>query len=287
MDALDRAKLSLQGLAAGDAFGQRLFGVRMNSFITSKKLPEGQWRWTDDTAMAISIVEILRDYGEIEQDRLAAAFAERYQQDRYRGYGSGAHYILQKIYEGGDWRKLAPSLFNGGSYGNGAAMRIAPLGGYFADDPEHARTEAVKSAVITHAHDEARAGAIAVAVAASIAATQKNIKGNDFIGLIESFIPESEVKTKIRLSQTIDPAETVVAAKTLGTGQNISSQDTVPFCIWCASNHLDNYEEALWQTVSGFGDQDTTCAMVGGIVSLSSGGVPEKIQKHVESLPSL
>ena len=57
----------------------------------------------------------------------------------------------------------------------------------------------------------------------------------------------------------------------LGTGHDISAQDTCPFALWCAGGHLDSYEEALWLTVSGLGDRDTTCAMVGGIVALSAG----------------
>jgi ADP-ribosylglycohydrolase len=44
----------------------------------------------------------------------------------------------------------------------------------------------------------------------------------------------------------------------------------VPFVLWCASQRLDSFEDALWITVSGMGDRDTTAAMVGGIVSLSS-----------------
>jgi ADP-ribosylglycohydrolase len=58
---------------------------------------------------------------------------------------------------------------------------------------------------------------------------------------------------------------------TLGTGTKVTSADTVPFALWCAARHLDDYEEALWTTVSGLGDRDTTCAIVGGIVALSAG----------------
>lgn len=61
------------------------------------------------------------------------------------------------------------------------------------------------------------------------------------------------------------------AAQALGSGQKVISEDTVPFSVWCAARHLDSYEEALWATVSGFGDRDTTCAIVGGIVVLSAG----------------
>ncbi|GAA2935451.1 hypothetical protein GCM10020221_34050 [Streptomyces thioluteus] len=79
--------------------------------------------------------------------------------------------MLRLIREGGDWRELAASVFQGqGSWGNGAAMRIAPLGAWYADDPEQATHQAEISAYITHQHREAVAGAMAVAAAAAIAA---------------------------------------------------------------------------------------------------------------------
>jgi ADP-ribosylglycohydrolase len=67
----------------------------------------------------------------------------------------------------------------------------------------------------------------------------------------------------------------------------VSAQDTVPFCLWCAAKHLDNYEEALWATVSGLGDRDTTCAIVGGIVACYTGaeGIPSNWLAAREPLP--
>jgi ADP-ribosylglycohydrolase len=58
----------------------------------------------------------------------------------------------------------------------------------------------------------------------------------------------------------------------------VSAQDTVPFALWCAARHLSSYEEALWLTVSGLGDRDTTCAIVGGIVATYTG--VESISHH-------
>ena len=79
------------------------------------------------------------------------------------------------------------------------------------------------------------------------------------------------------------PVEQV--AEQLGSGQQISAQDTVPFAVWCAAHHLDSYEEAFWTTVRGLGDRDTTCAMVGGIVALSSREVPAEWIAAREPLP--
>lgn len=57
--------------------------------------------------------------------------------------------------------------------------------------------------------------------------------------------------------------------------------------LWCAGTILDNYEEALWLTVSGEGDRDTTCAIVGGIVAAFVGdaSIPKAWISSVEPLP--
>ena len=84
--ALANLNRSLEGLSVGDAFGQLFF--RLSPYQTSAAdLPSGSWRWTDDTHMALSIVKILGRYGRIEQDALAQAFARRFVQEPYRGYG--------------------------------------------------------------------------------------------------------------------------------------------------------------------------------------------------------
>jgi ADP-ribosylglycohydrolase len=58
--------------------------------------------------------------------------------------------------------------------------------------------------------------------------------------------------------------------------------------LWCAARHIDNFEEALWNTVSGLGDRDTTCAIVGGIVALAVGhaGIPSAFVEAREPLDS-
>lgn len=130
---LDRARLSLQGLAVGDAYGGWCL-------MSVDCLPPRQtWRYSDDTEMAISIVEILERFDSINQDELAQAFARRYAADPYRGYAHGARALLERVAAGESWKTAAKESFGGmGSYGNGSAMRVAPVGAFFADDPGEA-----------------------------------------------------------------------------------------------------------------------------------------------------
>src|SRR6185436_13830866 len=80
------------------------------------------------------------------------------------------HEILTAIARGVPWQEIAPSVFDGqGSMGNGGAMRVAPVGAYFADRIERVVDEARLSAEVTHTHEDAQAGAIAVAVGAAVA----------------------------------------------------------------------------------------------------------------------
>jgi ADP-ribosylglycohydrolase len=121
--------------------------------------------------MALSIFEVLQSRGRIDPNELALRFAERFRKEPERGYGTMARVILRAILSGEHWQQAAGSAFSGtGSMGNGGAMRVAPLGAYFADDLDSSlRGEAVLSAAVTHAHAEGKAGAIAIAVAAAVA----------------------------------------------------------------------------------------------------------------------
>ncbi|MGK7872017.1 MAG: ADP-ribosylglycohydrolase family protein [Xenococcaceae cyanobacterium] len=291
---LVRAQCSLEGLSIGDAFGNRFFVPTdlAQRLIEARAMPAAPWRFTDDTQMALSIVSILQQYKRIDQDQLAQSFAQRY--DSGRGYGPAMHGQLARLRDGESWKNVAPNLFAGqGSFGNGAAMRVAPVGAFFADDMDSVINQARASAEVTHAHPEAIAGAIAVAVAAAWAWRLKNSNSlpssEDFLNLILPLVPESEVHSKIRLARDLSQKISVQSAVSmLGNGSRISAQDTVPFALWCAAQHLDKYEEALWLTVSGLGDRDTTCAMVGGIVALYIGveGIPAAWLHEREPLPN-
>jgi ADP-ribosylglycohydrolase len=281
---VEKARLSLEGLSVGDAFGEQFF-FRSKKLIEERQLPPGPWPWTDDTHMALSIVEVLLEHCQIEQEPLAQAFSRRFREQPGRGYGSGARRLLARLEQGEDWRQVAPTIFPGGSYGNGAAMRAAPIGGYFFGEPQRAVQQARLAAEITHAHPEGQSGAMAVAAAAALAAQSSPPEGQEFLTHVLQVLPDSLTRAGVEKALSNPPDHLKEATGVLGTGSRISAQDTVPFCLWCAAYHLQDYAQALWTTVSGMGDRDTTCAIVGGIVALSAGQVPENWRQRREPLP--
>jgi len=285
-DRLQRARLSLLGLSLGDALGSQFFVPANRHYLASRSLPPAPWQWTDDTEMACSVYLALATHHAIDQGDLASSFARRHDFDR--GYGPATGRMLRLVREGGDWRSLATGLFDGsGSWGNGAAMRVTPVGAFFADDPAQAARQAALSATVTHTHPEAVAGAIAVAVAAAQAASGPLPPG-PFIDRVLEHVPPGKVNDGIaeaRRMLTVTDPET--AAYFLGNGREVAAHDTVPFTIWAAARHLADFEQAIWATAAVGGDIDTTCAIVGGITAAaaSSGGIPEAWLRAVEPLP--
>jgi ADP-ribosylglycohydrolase len=279
-----RALRSLEGLSVGDAFGETFFGPSEEAVarIRRRELKPAPWRWTDDTEMAVSLVEQLLVLGRVDQDDLAQRFAKR--MTYTRGYGQGAYVILSGIRDGEPWQRLTRQGFRGmGSFGNGAAMRVAPLGAFFADQ-EMARVveEARLSAEITHSHDEGIAGAIAIAVAAALACRPPS----DLIAEVLRHTPRGYTWDAIDEIRGLPSDCSVVDAATkLGNGSGVTAPDTVPLCLWALARHWGSYGEALWTTVAALGDRDTTCAIVGGLCVLTDDNIPGEWRAAREPLP--
>lgn len=290
------ARDALAGLSVGDALGAQFF-VPGNTpaDLAAGRLPAPPWPWTDDTEMACSVVHALAGAGKIDRDALALDFAERC--EPYRGYGPGAVTILRLIRTGTPWPVAAASAFDGqGSCGNGAAMRVAPLGAYFADSTSRAAAQARASAEVTHAHPEGIAGAVAVAVAAALAARarldgHRPDPGRLLAGVAAALDPAGEVHRGVRRAADLRDRSLAEAVHVLGNGSRVTAQDTVPFTLWVAARHLADYPAAIRACVAAGGDVDTTAAITGGVVAAytglaTPGGVPADWLAAREPLPA-
>ncbi|MFF4396110.1 ADP-ribosylglycohydrolase family protein [Streptomyces sp. NPDC001480] len=287
LDRLARALASLRGLAVGDALGSQFFVPAHYPLLKRRELPAGPWQWTDDTEMACSVVAVLAAHHRIDQDALAHSFAHHHDFDR--GYGPAVNRLLRLVREGEDWRELAAALFKGqGSWGNGAAMRIAPLGAWYADDPEQATHQAEISAYPTHQHREAVVGAMAVAAAAALVAAPDGPPSPEaLLDSVVDLVPKSAVGAGLRRARDmLDYGDAGTVAAVLGCGRRTSAHDTVPFALWSAARSLGDYEAAFWTTAQVGGDVDTTCAIVGGVLAAGKAGTPPaEWAQRTEPLP--
>ncbi|MBL8919021.1 MAG: ADP-ribosylglycohydrolase family protein [Myxococcaceae bacterium] len=272
-ERLSLAWRSLDGLSVGDALGEQFFGPERTVLdrIERREVPAGRWPYTDDTEMALGIVEVLAERGVVDQELLADVFARRFRANRHRGYGGTAQTILEAIGDKAPWQQVSRRVFGGeGSQGNGAAMRAAPVGAYFFDDDEQVIVQARRSAEVTHAHPDGQAGAIAVALAAAFVTRDPGMRdGDELLRWVAERTPPGPTRDGLERARELPLHGPLFRAIALGTGQNVISSDTVPFALFCAARCLTDYEAALWTTVAGLGDRDTTCAIVGSIVAMN------------------
>ncbi len=282
-ERLRRARLCLDGLSVGDGFGERFFYQSMIDYLLeSRSVPSAPWLYTDDTVMAISIYEVLEEFCGVAQDDLAERFVRRFAEEPGRGYGPNAIEQLEEMKRGTPWREVASRPFGGeGSMGNGSAMRVGPAGAYFADNTEALVRHAAASAEVTHAHPDAKAGAIAIALAVAYAWQTRDDEPAPspecMIDYVLRLTPDGPTVQGLRRAAQLPPGTRPrEAARVLGNGDRVICSDTVPFCVWNSARNLRSFEEAMWSTVSVYGDMDTTGAIVGGIVALAVGpeGIP-------------
>ena len=153
----ERFEGCLLGLAVGDALGAKFEAQSAEAirarFSTADQLiayPQEEIWYTDDTQMAIGVAEALVERGEIIEEVLCRAFVANYLPSR--GYGRGARAVLDAMEDGLDYRQVAEEHFPGGSFGNGAAMRVAPVGLLFREDRRRLWEQARLSALPTHRH---------------------------------------------------------------------------------------------------------------------------------------
>ncbi|MFE4975609.1 ADP-ribosylglycohydrolase family protein [Kitasatospora sp. NPDC056651] len=282
---------SLLGLCVGDALGAQFFVPETaRAHLAARTEPPGPWPWTDDTEMACSVYAAQRERGTVDTFDLTYAFALRHDFDR--GYGPAANRLLRLIREGGDAKALAAGLFDGqGSYGNGAAMRVAPLGAAYAEDPAAVVRPAADTALITHTHPQAVDGAIAVAVAAAYAARSRTrpMTPDRFLESVAGLTPNGAVKDGLLEARgLLGQPDLRVAARLLGNGSRTSAADTVPYALWCAARHQADYRAAVREAIAAGGDMDTVAAITGGVVAAHTGtaGIPRAWLDACEPLPA-
>jgi ADP-ribosylglycohydrolase len=277
----EQAYASLVGLAVGDAFGAQILRPGDHPDVVGRQLPAAPWSWTDDTEMACSVVAVLREHGHVDQDALAAEFAAHL--DPGRGYGPGAEWRLNQIRNGRAWQEVTETDGRG-SWGNGGAMRVAPLGAWFCDDLPQALRQAELSAVVTHSHFEGIAGTVAVAAAAALRAASPGLAGADLLDGVIPLVPPGRVRDG--LTWALKFSDAGEAAGKLGTGREMAAHDTVPLALWIAARFADSFTEALWTVARVAEDVDTVGAIVGGVLAADGSPVPADWHAACEPLPA-
>lgn len=204
-------------------------------------------RFTDDSVLTIATAEAILT-GE-PYDRAYRKWARRYP---HAGYG-------------GSFRKWFREDDAGpyGSYGNGSAMRVSPVGLAF-DTPDKVLREGERSAAVTHNHEEGIRGAQAAALAVYLARTG---------------VPKEGIRAEIGARFGYDFSRAIWEIRP-GYSFDVTCQGSVPEAL-TAFLETENLEEAIRTAISLGGDADTQAAIAGAAAAAFDGAVPEEIDREI------
>jgi poly(ADP-ribose) glycohydrolase ARH3 len=283
----DRFMGCLLGLAIGDALGGKLEAQDADAirsrFPTTQTLieyPQEEIWYTDDTQMTIGVAETLVAHGQIVEEHLCQAFVANYVPSR--GYGRGARAVLKAMEDGRDHRQVAEQYFPGGSYGNGAAMRVAPVGLAFRDDHTRLREQARLSALPTHRHPLGIEGAQVLASAVAQASHAEKLDRQAFFDELLGACQSAEYRAKLeQAAATSSPQELAPL------GNRIDALHSVPTAIASFALTPDSFEETISNVIFLGGDTDTLAAMAGAISGayLGANRLPQRLVRLLESSP--
>ena len=280
---------SLVGTGAGDALGASLEGWRRVDEAEIRALAEKRstLAYTDDTHMMIGVAESLIENKGFDGEHMTRRFMENYRREPFRGYGPGPPRVFRMIKSGEAWDKAAERLYGGGSFGNGSAMRIAPVGVFCYDDLAKLKEIAYQSSRITHAHELGKEGAALQAYAIALA-TQSDpssaFQGGEFLRRLTDFIKHEVYKQKLKsVEELLGEKDRSKVVAELGHG--IEAFNSVPTAIYSFLSHPSSFEEAVIYAISLGGDTDTIGAMTGAISGAYLGieAIPSKWQERLEN----
>ena len=278
------------GSALGDAIGQLAFSYPQKDSLVSvlSRLPE--FRYTDDTAMSIGLAESIIKAGGIDEKDLGRTFADNFAREPWRGYASGPPTVFSIVERRGiGYRDAAKSLFGGqGSLGNGAAMRIVPVGLFFYDSKDM-HEQARASARVTHAHPVGTDGAAVQAYAVSQVVRMdphKDFPFEAFMDTLIGFAKTSEMRGKMELVRKLLDEDVQPEAAAQRIGRSVAVHESMPFAVYSFVRYVLSFEDCLFCAIMNGGDRDTLGAMAGAISGAYLGidVIPQDWQRKLENL---
>ena len=257
------------GTGVGDALGAAFEGRRQVKLEEIKAIAERRevLTYTDDTHMMIGVAESLIRARGFDGEDMAYAFTKNYELEPFRGYGSGPPHIFRLIRAGTPWDEAAQGLYYSGSYGNGSAMRIAPIGVFYYDNPRILREVAYKSSQITHAHNLGKEGAALQAYAIGLTTSLEPLSAFAQDGFLAKLIDYTQDRVSTEKLNKIKEllAEPGKARVDIKLGNGIEAFNSVPTAIYSFLAHPDSFAQSILYAISLGGDTDIIATMTGAI----------------------
>ncbi|XP_072754708.1 ADP-ribosylhydrolase ARH3 [Anoplolepis gracilipes] len=305
---------TMLGVLVGDILGspyegkkvvsarKKIYLQRRLDTLEGTRFREPVMEFTDDSAMTRSLAESLIEKRDLDIVDVAKRFVESYYQEPNRGYGTGSISVLKKLRKlrnkkiepGIDVKGPAKTIFDGrGSYGNGGAMRIAPVALFSYNNYNNLLHYVKEVTQITHSNELGINGAIlqAIAIQQSLCLypnEELNVFNfiDDLINKMDKIeIGESQpYKERLKIVKNLlsedkpneekrgkEPNEQRIVKE---LGANVRALESVPTAIFCflkAQRRIKRIRtnnpvrRAIQYAITLGGDTDTIASMAGAI----------------------
>jgi ADP-ribosylglycohydrolase len=267
---MDKAKGVIFGLAIGDALGWPTEFLQMPQ-ITDRYGPEGitdlpdPALFTDDTQMSIAIGKALLGNGEKGVDAIMAAVQDEFIQwlhapDNNRAPGRACIQGVSNLEKGVHWSESGVP----DSKGCGSAMRVAPVGYLYQDDPLKLKEVARASGLCTHGHPTAEAACIGAAYLVKLALDQ--IAPAQMIPELLAFttgLSGEFERAILKIDACLHWEDQQKALRYLGEGW--VGEEAVALALYCFLKYPGDYRKVVVRAANTNGDSDSIACIAGAI----------------------
>ncbi len=263
-----RFRGALLGLALGDAIGAPFEGAPpAREKGTRKPKCDMPLRYTDDTEMMIGLSESILEEGSVVPETVVQWFIR--EMNPWRGYGIGTLRVLELVKEGVKIEKATRAVFPEGSFGNGAAMRVAPIGLVWAADLLRVMKEAEKSSITTHTHPLGIEGARMIALSVAIILRTGSKEG--LLDELSKMVREEVFLKKLLVAKEFLKSEPTLEEIVQKLGNGVLAVKSVVTAIYAFLRFGDSFIDTINFCLDLGGDTDTIGAMAGALTGVYLG----------------
>jgi ADP-ribosylglycohydrolase len=303
MQGIDRFVGSFLGLCLGDALGAPVEAASPDvaRLYVDQELRAGRaghrgrgefpfGQVTDDSQLARELLISIAERREADPAHFASRLGDLVAMNRVIGAGPGTIATGGRLRRGIPWNQAGePAPY----CGNGAAMRVAPLGVLWAHDPPRLLRSVVEQARVTHHDSRCAAGAVAIAAASMVACRSDRLDPHEVcteLALLAGQVDPGMAAAirKVERWVAMDPEQATILvhrerpeADSTGEWRGVSSEVTGSVCwsLYAFLRSPDDYWETVCTSIGAGGDTDTTAAMAGGILGARVGvkGLPQEL----------
>ena len=271
---LKRFQGAMLGGFVGDCLGMPIEGKSHRSIVRKFDGPLAEMKgslkrfkkagtYTDDTEMMIGLAEGLIEAKGVDGEVICRKFVDNF--NMFRNYGMGVIKVVRALKKGARWDEPAKRQFKGqGSYGNGAAMRIAPVGYLYQNNPEKLKEVAHAAGICTHRHPAAEAACIGAAYLIKLALDR--IPLDEMIPKVLDFTAGISCEFERALKKVEKCMKWCDEGKAISyLGEGLSVEEVVALAAYFFLKNPDDYEKTVVSAANTEGDSDSIACIAGAI----------------------